>query len=104
MRYTYPPDDFDIRKASDYSNFAMSEAASPLAASVLIHVDEEAKICGNYRIVLGGSVTLKVDVPAKEAIFMGGSDNYRLLLEVWPRDIRIRENMMSSEWFDLEER
>jgi hypothetical protein len=104
MRYTYPPDDFDIRKASDYGNFAMPETSSPVAASVLIHVDEEAKVCGNYRISLGGSETLKVDVPAKDVIFMGGSDNYRFLLEVWPRDVRIRENMMSSDWFDLEER
>jgi hypothetical protein len=104
MRYTYPPDDFDIRKSVDYGNFTMLEVTSPLAANVLIHVDEEAKIRGNYRIVLGGSETLKVDVPAKDVIFMGGSDNYRFLMEVWPRDIRIRENMMSSEWFDLEER
>jgi hypothetical protein len=104
MRVSYPPDEFDIRRAADYGSFGLHEAASPLAAAVLVHVDEAAKIFGGYKIVLGGTETLKLDVPAKEVLFMGESENYRIQMEVWPRDIHIRENMMSSDWFDLVER
>jgi hypothetical protein len=100
----YPPEEFDIRAAADYGQFAAAGAAQPLTASVLIHVDEEAKIFGNYKFVLGGSEMIRVDLPLKEVIFLGGSDNYRLLWELWPRDLRLRENMLTSDWIDLDER
>ena len=35
---------------------------------------------------------------------MGGAASYKLVLERWPRDINIRVNTTTSEWFDLEER
>jgi hypothetical protein len=104
MRLSYPPDEFDIRRDAEYGNYGLPDAASPLAAAVLVHVDESAKIYGGYKIVLGGTETLKLDVSAKEVLFMGESESYRIQMEVWPRDIRIRENMMSSDWIDLVER
>jgi hypothetical protein len=104
MRVNYPPDEFDIRRAAEYGNFSLLDVTSPLAAAVLVHVDEAAKIFGGYKIVLGGTETLKLDVPAKEVLFMGESESYRIRMEMWPRDIRIRENMMTSDWFDLMER
>jgi hypothetical protein len=103
-RMRYPPEEFDIRADAEYGQFRVAESAQPLTAAVLIHVDEAAKISGSYRIVLGGSEMLRVDLPLKEVIFMGGSDNYRLLWELWPRDLRLRENMLSSDWIDLDER
>jgi hypothetical protein len=104
MKLTYPPDEFDIKRNAEYGSFGLQEVTSPLAAAVLIHVDEAAKIYGGYRIVLGGNETIKLDVPAKEVLFMGESDSYRIQMEVWPRDIHIRENMMSSDWIDLVDR
>jgi hypothetical protein len=47
---------------------------------------------------------IRVDLPLKEVIFLGGSDNYRLLWELLPRDLRLRENMLTSDWIDLDER
>jgi hypothetical protein len=35
---------------------------------------------------------------------MGESDSYRIQMEMWSRDIHIRENMMSSDWIDLVDR
>jgi hypothetical protein len=104
MKLTYPPYEFDIRRNAEYGNFALLEATSPLAAAVLIHVDEAAKIYGGYRIVLGGNEMIRLDVPAKEVLFMGESDSYRIQMEMWSRDIHIRENMMSSDWIDLVDR
>ena len=40
----------------------------------------------------------------QNALVMGGAASYKLVLERWPRDINIRVNTTTSEWFDLEER
>jgi hypothetical protein len=100
----YPPDEFDIRPAAAYGQYSIAEPTSPLVAAVLVHVDEGAKIYGGYKLVLGGTELLKVDLPLKEVLFMGGSDNYRLVWELWPRDLKIRDNMLTSDWFNLDER
>ena len=34
---------------------------------------------------------------------MGGVAAYRLIMEKWPRDIRLNVNSITSDWFDLED-
>jgi hypothetical protein len=100
----YPPEEFDIRAAAGYGQFSVAEPAAPLVGAVLIHVDEGAKVHGGYKMVLGGTELIQVDLPLKEVLFLGGSDNYRPVWELWPRDLKLRENMLTSDWFDLDER
>jgi hypothetical protein len=37
-------------------------------------------------------------------VAMGGADAYKLVAEVLPKDIIIRPNMITSDWWDLDER
>jgi hypothetical protein len=71
---------------------------------VLIHVDEAAHISGPFRLVLAGQEMLVAEFPAKECLAMGGSADFMLRMEIMPRDVIIRENMITSDWFDLEDR
>jgi hypothetical protein len=36
-------------------------------------------------------------------VMMGGSAAYRIQIELWPGDVELRTNMMTSEWMDLDE-
>jgi len=56
----------------------------------------------NFRLVLGGSEMLEVEVGA-EALLPNSYRHYKLRLDIWPRDIAIRLNMATSDWFDLGE-
>ena len=46
---------------------------------------------------------MKLDIPAQNVLIMGGVAAYRLIMERWPRDIRLNVNSMTSDWFDLED-
>jgi hypothetical protein len=104
MRSRYPPDEFELRNDSDYGSFRLAEPQHKLEGALLVHVDESAKLTGSYKIALGGSELLKVDIPANNLVITGGSASYRIKMEIWPADIKIRENMMTSNWLDLDER
>jgi hypothetical protein len=104
MRSKYPPDEFELRKDSEFRSFRLVEPQNKLEGALLVHVDESAKLTGSYKFVLGGSELVKTDIPANNLVITGGSASYRKIMETWPADIKIRENMMTSSWLDLDER
>jgi hypothetical protein len=104
MRVRYPPDEFDLRPTSGYGAFGLAEPSHRLEGALLVQVDETAKLSGSFKFVLGGTELLKVNVAANELLIMGGSASYRVTMETWPADIKLRENMLTSSWIDLDER
>jgi hypothetical protein len=75
-----------------------------MGMALLMHIDEAARISGPFLISLSGSAPLRVEFPAQKAVAMVGVDAYKLVAEVPPKDIIIRDNMLTSEWWDLDER
>jgi hypothetical protein len=104
MRSRYPPDEFELRLDSEYGAFRISEPQHKLEGALLVQVDESARLTGSYKFIFGGNELLRINIPASDLVITGGSANYRILMEAWPADIRIRENMMTSSWIDLDER
>ena len=74
-----------------------------LACLVLLQINRNAKLQGNYQIILGGCEPARLDIPAQSVLIMGGVAAYRLIMEKWPRDIRLNVSSMTSDWFDLED-
>ena len=100
----YPPDEWRILPEDGFATHVIENAEQALTADVLLQVGRSAKLEGCFKIQLGGSEILHADFPAKNALVMGGAASFKLVLERWPRDINIRVNTTTSEWFDLEER
>jgi hypothetical protein len=91
MRVRYPPDEFDLQDASEYGAFRLTEPRHQLEGALLVQVDEATKLSGSFKFALGGTELLKVDVPANDLIIMGSSASYRIVMETWPADIKLRE-------------
>jgi hypothetical protein len=44
---------------------------------------------------------LAIEMAANKMVTCGGSSGYIFQWQLWPQDIRLRPNTLSSEWFDL---
>jgi hypothetical protein len=100
----FPPEEYPFQHWDHYGTYMPPEPAAGLGGALLIHVDEAAHISGPFRLALAGQEMLVAEFPAKECLALGGSADFMLRMEVMPRDIIIRENMITSDWFDLEDR
>jgi hypothetical protein len=57
----------------------------------------------NFRIGLGGKARIKVDVDLGAMVPRDTFRGWRFRTQYWARDVKIRTNMTSSVWFDLED-
>ena len=57
---------------------------------------------GSFRIVLGGSEMLKVEVNAGAIMPFDEAASFKLHMQAWPRDILLNLNSTCSTWFDLQ--
>ena len=99
----YPPEEWLIRCSDLFGEFSITETLKDLTCQVLLQINRNAKLQGNFQIILGGCEPVKLDIPAQNVLIMGGVAAYRLIMERWPRDIRLNVNSMTSDWFDLED-
>jgi hypothetical protein len=100
----FPPEEYTLKLWAEYGTYMPPDPERGLGGALLIHVDESTRISGPFRVQLVGNEMLVVELPVQDCITMGGSADYQLRAHVLPRDILIRENMMTSDWIDLEER
>ena len=99
----YPPEEWLIRCSDLFGEFSITETLKDLTCQVLLQINRNSKLQGNFQIILGGCEPVKLDIPAQNVLIMGGVAAYRLIMERWPRDIRLNVNSMTSDWFDLED-
>jgi hypothetical protein len=77
---------------------------SALEGALLLEVQPDGRISGEWGFVLGGNAILNIETAANQMVSAGGSSGYVFQWQLWPRDIRLRPNTLSSEWFDLTDR
>ena len=99
----YLPEEWSIRADDHFGAYSLTEATEPLICAVLLMVDRSARLQGSFKILLGGSDILQVDIPAQDALIMAGVASYRLVMERWPIDIIFNDNSTTASWFDLDE-
>ena len=100
----YPPEDWVIKPEDEFGSYMAPDNDTQLTAEVLLQVSRTAMIDGCYKIKLGGSEILSATILAKDVLIMGGAASFILTIERWPRDIAVKVNTMTSDWFDVEER
>jgi hypothetical protein len=64
-------------------------------------VQPDGRISGEWRFILGGSAILDIEMAANKMVSCSG---YTFQWQLWPQDIKLHPNTLSSEWFDLTDR
>lgn len=96
----FPPSEWDIFPAEDF------ELASPrdpgeLGVEVMAQARNNGRLLDHFRLTVGGSNMLKVNFKIKQVMGHDKLANWEFSYRLWPRDIKIRRNMTSSEWVDI---
>jgi hypothetical protein len=100
----YPPEDWDIRALEQYPTHTIDAVVEPLEGALLINVDRNTAIKGHYRFILDGKEKLNIDLLASELLVVGGASSFKLQWQVWPKDITLRQNSLTTGWIDLADR
>jgi hypothetical protein len=84
------------------------EAAQPqiegaTTMELMVQVRHTGRMLSNFRIGLGGEARIKEDVDLGAMVPRDTFRGWRFRTQYWARDVKIRTNMTSSVWFDLED-
>jgi hypothetical protein len=100
----YPPEEWNIRPKEEFAAFRIPEVVDPLEGALLLYTDRTGFVCGQSKFVLDGKAVIDVELPAADLMICGGASGYKLAWQIWPRDIRIRDNTTTSAWNDFADR
>jgi len=99
----YPPEDWRILSADQFSTFSTEDPTSPLEAELCVQVSRAGLADGCFKMILNGTEMVLASVPASAVVQMGGSGGYKLTFERRPKDIVLNLNSLCSDWEDLAE-
>jgi len=96
----FPPEEWDIFPAED---FELAEPRDPgtCGVEVMVQIRNNGRIMDHFRLAVGGSAMLEVAIKLKQVIEHNEIPDITANLKIWPRDVKIRRNMTTSDWFDL---
>ncbi len=95
----FPPD-WDCFPLQDFDTAAVR---NPLNRGVelLTQARPNGRLLDHNRLVLGGDELIVVKVAFSAFMYGGEVPDWILCYSLWPRAIRIKRNMVSSEWDDV---
>ena len=76
----YLPEEWLIRCSDLFGEFSITKTLEDLTCQVLLQINRNAKLQGNFQIILGGCEPVKLDIPAQNVLIMGGVAAYCLIL------------------------
>jgi len=94
------PGIWDVFPMDDYLT-AGPRNAGQLGMELLAQVRPNGRVLDHYRITLGGSRILDVDVSLASLLLVPRASPWKLKFQTWPRDVAIRRNMSTSLWMDV---
>ncbi len=96
----FPPDEWSCFPMGE---FELAEARNPMDCGVelLVQARANGRMLDHARMVLGGSKLLEVKIPFRELLSVEETPDWELVYTTWPRQIAIRRNMATSDWFDV---
>jgi hypothetical protein len=72
-----------------------------LGVEVLAQIRPNGRVLDHFRVTLGGSKILEVDVSLAKVLAGDETKSWRLRFQVWPKDLEIRRNMTTTIWLDV---
>ena len=96
----YPPPEWDLFPAE---NFELAGPRDPgdLGVEVMAQAQNNGRLLDHFRVTLGGSTMLEAQFKLKTLMNHERLPNWELSYQLWPRDIKIRRNMTSTDWVDV---
>ena len=95
----FPPE-WEVFPAEDF-NTAGPRAAGECGMELLAQMRPNGRVLDHYRVTLGGSRILDVKVPLAKLLLGHADSQMRLHFQIWPKDVLVRRNMMTSVWTDV---
>jgi hypothetical protein len=95
----FPPAEYDVFDAREFEN-ARARGAGDYVMEVMLQMRPNGRCLDHFRVALTGTV-LETQVKATNVFRAPILAKYRLTFQAWPRDLRIRRNMTSTEWTDV---
>jgi hypothetical protein len=95
----YPPN-WDIFPMEEFIT-AVPRSAGNLTLELLIQARPNGRLLDHFRFVLGGNSITNVEFQLASIWQMPAASTMKLRYQVWPKDIEIRRNMVSSTWTDI---
>jgi len=89
---------------SQLFDFYEMNSERELEGRALLQLNARGSIRGNFKFLLDGTETIKTELAVSSIMDSEFADNYRIVIESWPRDVKLKLNSLSSEWLDLEDR
>ena len=90
----------NIKPAGEFLH-AHAQIAGNYTVELLAQVRGTGRILDAQRLVLGGSEILSVDFNVGDVVPSDRIRDWRFKFQIWPRDILLRRNMVSSSWLDV---
>jgi len=94
------PGDWTVLGEADFE-IAAARDPGALGMDVMAQVRDNGRVVDHMRVVLGGNRPIKARFHTKDIFPVANIPDRAVSWEVWPRDITIRRNMTTSEWFDV---
>ena len=94
----FPPT-WVVLPAEDYE-LATPRIEGELTAEVMAQVRRSGRILDHFKIVIGGSKQLEVDIDLHALMPLGDFKGWRMTGQFWPRDLAFRQNTFSTAWID----
>jgi hypothetical protein len=95
----FPPD-WNVVEAEQFST-AQPRAAGLLGMELLIQARPNGRMIDHFRVTLGGSRILDVNFQLANLVASPAAKLWRAKMQIWPRDVDVRRNMVSTTWMDF---
>jgi hypothetical protein len=56
----------------------------------------------HFRVAIGGNKILDINAGLADLLAVPRARTWRMKMQIWPRDLEVRRNMMSTLWMNLE--
>jgi hypothetical protein len=96
----FPPQ-WECFPAEQFSS-ATPRSAGELGLELLVQVRPNGRMLDHFQVAVGGSKILNINFALADILASPRARSWRMKMQVWPRDVEIRRNMMTSTWRNLE--
>jgi hypothetical protein len=89
-----------VLNITDYDT-AMPAVSGEFVVELLAQLRNTGRILDGFRFALDGSRALEACVNLDKILPVGELRGLQALIQCWPRDVKIRRNMLSSSWTSI---
>jgi hypothetical protein len=95
----FPPQEWEIFKDSEFELAAPRQAGEHVM-ELMAQARPNGRCVDHWRVAIGGGKVLQADFRLADICRSSQVSPYKIRFQAWPRDVKLRRNMVSSAWMD----